>query len=353
VYCYNSKERAEVQEKSLPLEIAKVGIDEYFASNNSRHIRFYGPGEPTQEFILMRQITEYAKEKGGNAITTELQTNGAFSPKVRQWILENLNIVWISFDGTPNIQNAQRPMGNRLAPSAPLIEENVKWLIANSGECNLMVGARVTMTDLNVNKQNEMVDYFNSLGIKYIWTDPIFPEVKDYPVCNDVKRQKAYQFDMNAYVKNFIKAHRYAKTKGVFYGSFLTCNFDGEAKINCRACTPAPHITPDGFVSACDLVVLGANDNHMNKVFIFGQWDDKHKTFIYNQDKIKALQERNVENMKHCKNCEAKLHCGGYCLGEVMNETGSLYGQKAHTCKAIKALYKEFSACETYDYMHP
>jgi hypothetical protein len=29
VYCYNSKERAEVEEKSLSLEIAKAGIDEY------------------------------------------------------------------------------------------------------------------------------------------------------------------------------------------------------------------------------------------------------------------------------------------------------------------------------------
>jgi radical SAM protein with 4Fe4S-binding SPASM domain len=161
-----------------------------------------------------------------------------------------------------------------------------------------------------------------------------------------------YYIDLKAYVKHYIEAYRYAKTKGVFYGSFLTCNFDGEAKIHCRACTPAPHITPDGYVSACDLVVYGENKNHMNDVFIFGKWDDKNKIFIYNQDKIKALQERNVENMKHCKNCKAKLHCAGYCLGEVMNETGCLYGQKVHTCKAIRALYKEFGACETYDYMH-
>jgi sulfatase maturation enzyme AslB (radical SAM superfamily) len=112
VYCYNSKERAKLQEKSLPLEIATAGIDEYFADNKSRHIRFYGPGEPTQEFELMRQITDYARQKGGDAVTTELQTNGAFSPKVREWILENLNIVWVSFDGMPDIQNKQRPFPN-------------------------------------------------------------------------------------------------------------------------------------------------------------------------------------------------------------------------------------------------
>jgi radical SAM protein with 4Fe4S-binding SPASM domain len=351
VYCYNSKERAEVEEKSLPLEIAKAGIDEYFVKSTSRHIRFYGPGEPTQEFELMKQITEYAKEKAGNAVTTELQTNGAFSPKICEWILNNLNIVWISFDGTPDIQNAQRPMGDKLAPSAPIIEKNIKWLMTNRGNYNLMVGARVTMTDLNVNRQMEMVDYFDDLGIKYIWTDPIFPEVKHKPVCEDLEREKI-QFDMNAYVKNFIEAYRYAKTKGVFYGSFLTCNFDGEAKVHCRACTPAPHLTPDGYVSACDLAEFGGSGNHMD-CFIYGKWDRQNKKFIYFEDKIKALRNRNIDNILHCKDCIAKLHCGGYCLAEVMNETGNLNGQKPIVCEAVRILYKELGECQLYDYMHP
>jgi uncharacterized protein len=352
VYCYNSKERAEVQEKSLPLDIAKAGIDEFFTNNQSRHIRFYGPGEPTMEFQLMKEITDYARQKGGNAVTTELQTNGAFSPKVREWILNNLNIVWVSFDGTPNIQNEQRPMGDKLAPSAPIIEENVKWLNENKGNRNLMVGARVTMTDLNVNRQIEMVDYFNKLGIKYIWTDPIFSEVRKRPVCEDNGREEMYHIDLEAYVNNFIEAHRYAKQKGVFYGSFLICNFDGEAKINCRACTPVPHLTTDGYVSACDMALDGENAYHMD-CFIYGKWDEHNKKFIYFDNKIKALQNRNIDNLAHCKNCIAKLHCGGHCLGEVQNETGKLDGQKVEICKAVKTLYKELGECETYKYLHP
>ena len=55
-YCYNYKERAQVKEQTVPFEIAKSGIDWYFANNENRHIRFYGPGEPTQEFELMKAI---------------------------------------------------------------------------------------------------------------------------------------------------------------------------------------------------------------------------------------------------------------------------------------------------------
>jgi len=351
VYCYNSKERAEVQEKALPLEIAKAGIDEYFANNASRHIRFYGPGEPTMEFDLMCQIVEYAREKYKN-ISVEIQTNGAFSSRAREWILDNINIVWISFDGTPDIQDKQRPLGNKLAKSSPIIEENIRWLNENKGNRNLMIGARVTVTDLNVNHQIEMVDYFNRLGINYIWTDPIFPEVKKRPVCEDNDRVEMFHIDLDVYVKNFIKATKYAKTKNVFYGSFLTCNFDGEAKINCRACTPVPHLTPDGYISACDLVVYGEDAYHMDS-FIYGKWDEQNKKFVYDNIKIKALQNRNIDNIMHCKNCIAKLHCGGYCLGEVLNETGKLDGQKSDTCKAIRTLYKELGVYGTYDYMHP
>lgn len=351
VYCYNSEERAEVEEKSLPLEIAKAGIDEFFENSSSRHIRFYGPGEPTMEFDLMRHIVEYAKEKDEN-VSVEVQTNGAFSQKVREWILGNLNIVWISFDGTPYIQDKQRPYGDKLAKSSPIIEENVKWLNAKKENRDLMIGARVTITDLNVNLQIEMIDYFNSLGINHIWTDPIFPEVKKHPVCEDNYRAEMFHIDLDAYVKNFIEANRYAKTKSVFYGSFLTCNFDGEAKTNCRACTPVPHLTPDGYVSACDMVVYGENAYHMD-CFIYGKWDEQSKTFIYDNEKIKTLQNRNIDNIAHCKNCIAKLHCGGHCLGEVQNETGKLDGQKLEICKAVRTLYKELGTCETYDYLHP
>ena len=349
VYCYNSEERAKISEQALLLEIAKAGIDEYFTNNASRHIRFYGPGEPTMEFDLMKQIVEYSKEKDKN-VTVEIQTNGAFNQKVCEWFLNNINIAWVSFDGTPDIQNDQRPFPNK-KPSAPTIENNIKWLNANKGNRNLMVGARVTITNLNIDRQIEMVDYFNSLGITQIWTDPIFPEVKKRPVCEDKNREEM-SIDLKAYVKNLIEATRYAQTKGVFYGSFLTCNFDGEAKTNCRACTPVPHLTPDGYVSACDMVVYGENAYHMD-CFIYGKWDEQNKKFIYDNNKIKILKNRNIDNITHCKNCIAKLHCGGHCLGEVQNETGKLDGQKLETCKAIRTLYNELGTYGTYDYLHP
>ncbi|WP_297141808.1 radical SAM protein [uncultured Eubacterium sp.] len=361
-YCYNAKERNEIEEHSLSLDIAKAGIDWYFETNESRHIRFYGPGEPTQEFENLRNITEYAKNhpNNGSRVTVEIQTNGVFTENIRNWILDNVNIMWLSFDGMKEIQNFNRPLNPKFSylynnkTSADIIESNVKWLNENKKQNNLMIGARVTITDKNIDNQIEMIDYFYDLGISYVWTNPIFYSVGKTPVCKDAEKKKAYSFDMNKYVDNYLLAYEYAKKKGVFWGSFLTINFDGESSYHCRCCTPlnAPHLTPDGYISACDMVVLGAEAHHMD-LFIVGKWNNETRTFDLNYEKIKKLNERKSTNMEHCKNCSVKMHCGGCCLGETVNEFGVLDGQNKEKCLAIRKLFAKLGESEPYPYLHP
>jgi radical SAM protein with 4Fe4S-binding SPASM domain len=100
------------------------------------------------------------------------------------------------------------------------------------------------------------------------------------------------------------------------------------------------------------MVLSGKTPYHMAP-FIYGKWNPKSKKFDIFEDKINALRERHVGNIAHCKNCEARLHCGGYCLGEIVNETGKLDGHKPIQCIAIKRLLKEIGTCEPYKYLHP
>lgn len=361
-YCYNSKERSRIKEYSLSLEIAKAGIDWYFLHNESRHIRFYGPGEPTQAFDSMVNITEYAKSSrnGGDRVTVEIQTNGVFNSEVRDWLLNNTNIIWISFDGMPEIQDYYRPLNPIYYSQFPsdktsvIIEDNVKWLIDNTSSQKLMVGARATISNKNLHMQKEMVDYFESIGIRNIWTDPIFYSVDDKPVNYNSDKRGTIHFDMNAYVDNYVAAYKYAKRKGMFYGSFLAVNFDGESCYHCRSCSPlsAPHLTPDGYISACDMTVLGKNAFHMDP-FIVGKWNASEKRFDVYHDKVEALENRKSTNMQHCASCPVKLHCGGYCLGEVQNETGDYYSRIPEKCNAIKRLYHMIGDEYKYEYLHP
>jgi radical SAM protein with 4Fe4S-binding SPASM domain len=163
----------------------------------------------------------------------------------------------------------------------------------------------------------------------------------------------AFTFDMDGYVDGYIEAYRYAAAGGIFYGSFLTCNFDGVCDKHCRACIPVPHFTTDGYVSACDLVTFGENARHMD-CFVYGKWDKEAGGFVFDKNKIQKLRDRTTVNMPHCRECGVREHCGGYCLGEVMNESGRLLGQKPVTCGAIRRIAKEIGfPSEAYRYMHP
>ena len=317
-YCYNANERNSIKEESIPIEIAKAGVDWYFSNNESRHIRFYGPGEPTQEFAKMKAITEYAKNhiNRGKDVTVELQTNGVFVHEISEWIVKNINIVWVSFDGMKDIQEYNRPLNPLYASmfegktSADVLEENVKWLIDHRRTDNdLMVGARVTITDLNIRKQREMVDYFYSLGIRYVWSDTVFNSVGQQPSCTLVQKKKPHSFEMEEYVTNYLDAYWYAKSKGLFWGSFYIINFDGASPYHCRSCTPleAPHLTTDGYISACDMVLFGKESNHMS-LFIVGKWDADKRGFVFCDKRIRALNERKSTKIEHCADCIAQLH---------------------------------------------
>ena len=357
-YCYNADERSKIIEQSLPFEIAKGGVDWYFTTNKSRHIRFYGPGEPMLEFTLLKSIVEYARSIAGDNVTTEIQTNGIFGSEELSWCLDNINIIWLSFDGLPEIQDKYRPLNPLFREqfnnrnSSEILEDNLRWIKKKSGNVKIMVGARVTMTNDNIKDQKKMIDYLYDLGIRYSWTVPLFHSVGFIPIVNDPTKLSEFVFDMESYLAYYIESYEYARSKGMFWGSFLMINFDGKTIHNCRACIPTPHITPDGFLSACDMILLGKNPAHM-ECFIYGKWDAKKKEFIFFNDKIKQLQERQPNNMSHCQLCEIKYHCAGYCLGEIVNLTGTLYGQNPVICSAIKHLFKKFGKMPPFDYLHP
>ena len=87
--------------------------------------------------------------------------------------------------------------------------------------------------------------------------------------------------------------------------------------------------------------------------FVIGKWDARTNEVNLDQKKIQALNNRRSTEMKHCKGCPVQLYCGGYCLGEIVNETGSLYGQNKIKCEAIIKLFEKMGPCDTYDYLHP
>ncbi len=338
-YCYTKKSNFRKEHQILDFNFAKRGLNDFFRDYSSRQIRFYATGEPTIEINLMKKIKDYAYKLAGNNLKTELQTNGYFSRKIAEWISENIDILWISCDGPPEFQNIQRPMING-NPISKIVEDNIKFFAKKK---NIQVGIRATLTPLTIYKQTEIVDYFKNLGIKYINVHPAA-----LPIDSE-SNNKIFQWHPIEFAKNFLIAHNQAKRIGIFYNSLYIANFDEKTRYACRACIPYPHLTTDGYVSCCDFAQFGPDylPGPLQQL-IYGKYIPKEDRIIYDEEKISKIRSRCVENLKKdpCKNCKFIYYCAGGCLGQVVNETGSLMGIHKRNCKITKYLAERISLGE-------
>ena len=97
-------------------------------------------------------------------IKKELQTNGGFSSNAATWIAQNIDMVWVSLDGPPDIHDAQRFFTNK-TPSSSVVLRNIKTL--QKGNCK--VGIRPTITSRSLYRMREIVDYAQALYVDAVY----------------------------------------------------------------------------------------------------------------------------------------------------------------------------------------
>lgn len=345
-YCYLSDMRNHTPElRTIDVNFAKCGIDDFFIENEPA-LRFFGSGEPTVAFNEMKELWDYAFEKAGRNLYTEIQTNGFFNAKVREWIADHIDMVWISCDGYPEIQDYHRPTvaGTR---SSHVVAENIRKL----AEAGKTVGIRSTIGAVNLDKQKAMIYYFHSMGVKAVFADHLCVGVsQDAP-----ERYKDILVEVPPleYAKAFLEAKEYADKLGLFYSNFLTVNFDEPVNIACRAMLPVPHLTPAGLVSCCDMVA--EKTGTVMDELIYGEYDPALGMIIYDEDKIDKIRTRRRTRLPECLYCPIESHCVGGCVGEAINETGNFYGVKKNLCEATKYLACKLGVDykERFPYLHP
>ena len=342
-YCLTGSAKKSIK-TVVDSSFAKKGIADFFDQTPSRHIRFYAIGEPTTEIELIKELSEYAKGLAGDALTIELQTNGCFSKSTAAWIRDNVQIVWVSLDGPPDVHDQLRIYQGGTS-SRPLIEKNLSFLLERE---DMVIGARPTITSLNVDRQLEMVEYYHRLGVKAVWSHHQFEPVGG---AEGVGLGKVARIDLMQMAKSYLVARERAEGLGLFYGNFLAVNFDEKCQYFCRACLPAPHLTPDGYVSCCDMAFNG--ETFLDEL-IYGKWDKKKQVIHYDGEALEKIRARNIDNLPECSNCEALANCAGGCLGEALYETGDIFGMRKDHCEAVRYLFRHLPRNSgLYPYNHP
>jgi len=328
-YCYVPKMRKiDPNDEVIDIEFAIVGMKDFFEQNKSRKIRFFGAGEPTTAFDIMKEIRNKTFEFVGNNLEVELQTNGYFSAQIADWVEKYVNTLWISCDGPPEIQDKQRPVkeGKR---SSQVVLHNIERF----SQCpNMQFGIRVTVSEENFSKQVELIEYFHELGVRYVCMAPTYASTAN----PDITSPSLLEF-----ARYFVPAFLKAKELRMFYQTHLIVNFDEKVGVYCRACTPCPHLTSDGYVSCCDWALFGPKylPGPLQQL-VYGRWDKKKKLIIYDKEKITRIQARNTKTLETgaCSNCKILYHCAGGCIGKTIVITEDLYRPTIEWCEATRYL---------------
>ena len=332
VYCITSSNF--FNREDIDIGFAKQGIKDYFATTNFPYLRFVALGEPTENFEAMKVLHAYAKEITAGKVKFELQTNGFFNDEKARWIADNIHTVWLSFDGLPDIHD-QLKKGSNGKPTSGVILKNLKIL-----QKKTFAGFRATITALNINKQEEMVKFAYENGVKAVFSKVVLPPSNPVLHHTFYKVANSLSVSMMDYARNFIPAWNLSRKLGVFYGNGYINNFDEICEIACRACIPCPHLTPDGYVSACDRATYGETPL---QEFIYGKYDVGTGKIEYYRDKIEALQRRDVYNMEECKDCKIKFRCAGSCLGTCAQLSGSMFKVVPEYCEAIRYMWENIN----------
>lgn len=344
-YCYIPKLKVSVEDEIINIDFARAGLRDFFATNDSRTIRFFSAGEATQAFGRMVEIWDAANQMAGSALRTELETNGYFSGEVAEWVQNHVNILWISCDGPPEIQDSQRPLSNN-RPSSGAVLDNVRRYAKSE---NMQFGVRVTISEENIGRQTELIEYFHSLGVKYISTSPTYSS----KVNPHVETPSLVHF-----ARHFVPAFYRAIELDMFYQTLLMVNFDEEVDIYCQASIPTPRLTTDGYVSSCDWACFGSRkylDNVLQEL-IYGYYDRRKGKIVYDHGKIKRIRQRNVSYLGQttCKGCAALRHCAGGCVGKMMSDTNNLYKASDDWCAAVHFLFENLPVNKgPFPYLHP
>lgn len=317
------------EHEKLDPDFAEAGIRDFFAAQPSRAIRFFGAGEPTVAFETMAEIRERAARLAGRDLRVELQTNGLFSDAVAAWVERSVDILWISYDGPPDIQDrGRRTRGG--GPSSPAVRRNVERF---AGHDRIQAGVRATIDPRDFGRLIEILEHFRSLGVRRACLAPVYAST-----ANDRGERS---LGLLEFARRFVEAWAAAAALGISLSTHLIVNFDEPVAGYCRACTPCPHLTTDGYVTCCDETPLGPEYlPGILQELTYGRWDPRARRILYDQRAIERIKARNTENLRRlgCAGCDVIENCSGGCIPKNMFMTGDLYKPFPEWCDAVRYL---------------
>ena len=298
-YCYASGGEGPIRD--LSFDLAHAAIDQVCqnaAELGRSHfdLTFHGGGEPVQAWKVLREATRYARSKDLEC-RISMVTNGVWTARQREWILDNMDGLSISFDGGRETQDRNRPFASGRGSF-----KSVMRTIEALDDAEFSYGIRMTAIAPWRERLPEDVRFIcEETGCRAMQVEPAFNTRRG-------EHQGPAQEESQAFVEAFMEAFEIANRAGrrlTYSGArpwLLTQAF-------CTAPYGALIVNPAGNLVACYEV---AGENHpLAKMSTLGRVVGSQ--VVLDEQARNGLLAHLEENRAQCRDCFCYWHCAGDC----------------------------------------
>ena len=329
-YCYAAAGEKRYEDMSFSLAKQAVDITAANAEKDGAkmfELVFHGGGEPTRNWDVLSQTIGYARRKSIKC-NIAMSSNGVWSNREREYILDNFDGLSLSFDGTKEIQDAQRPTAGG-GSSFSSAMKNISVLDRKNFPYNI----RLTITSPWMKKLPESIRFIcRETGCRHIQVEPSFnPDRGGW--------QNPSEEETNGFISAFIEALDVAQESGkelMYAGArpWLTiCTF-------CSAADTALVVRPDGKLVACYEVTDSRHE--LADIFTIGSLTPAGP--VIDENVRNKLSKMRGERLSLCEDCFCLWHCGGDCSSRCFSPEGTGHLKFKNRCRINREISKEILA---------
>jgi uncharacterized protein len=328
IYCYASGGETKVQ--NLPFVLGCRAIDRVCqnATENGENrftVAFHGGGEPTLARKNFKDLIKYAKAKETPCHIT-VASNGFWAEEQREWILNHVDDISLSFDGIEEIQDRQRPLASGQG-SYHVVMKAIRAM----DQRGFPYGIRMTVTDKGIDFVARSIEFFcNETSSRTFQMEPAFNHGR--------AQQDGLALTQNdRFASAFMGAYDIATSSGrhLYYSGarpwVITSRF-------CQSPEKALVVTPRGFLTACYEVY--SKEHLLAHGFFFGKL---LKSGLMDID-FKARQrffEKLRDRRALCEACFCYWHCAGDCPSKTFTPEGNGHLRFGERCDLNRMITRE------------
>jgi uncharacterized protein len=325
-YCYAAP--AHTNPETLNFSTAKAVIDDVVRVTMRRGqdhfiVDFHGGGEPTLEWELLKKCVEYARSKPLKP-SFQLTSNLIWSREQAEYIIENIDHLSVSMDGTPATQDANRPF---LAGggSARIVIGNLKRL----DDSRFSYGIRLTATEPWENLAANIRFILENTSCRNIQVEPAFR-----PADGSDSQPTAWAFEQFS--------HAFIQAAAMLEPGQASVQFSGSdptmvRPLFCNALARALIVNPQDNLVSC--YEVSYHDHPLAAISIIGSAaDEKVAVDLHKKRRLLKMMD---ERLEKCSRCFCRWSCAGGCYARTFTTGSDGHLNFGAYCRMIQQLTRD------------